>query len=278
MGIRRGGGPATEAWGDPDRGRSWQKVANARKRRKNWPPDGAGAGRTGCLAETGRLRPFAKPTRIPPRNRAASPKTILITVPKTVKTSDNRPNFRMVGAFATHFLFAWRRGAPAWHYPGGNPRPATFLPRPVATGLRRDPTRPLRRPLCRGNPLRGARWRTERQNYGAAAQQKPGMCLKCVPSVPQTWPFCSVDYTTARTSPRGACWRVAEAAPPRRRLFEFGSRRRRYPESRRVCGFRHRRYTPAGCRHRCRKVAPCHLQNARSGCWPDTLWLRGRKA
>jgi hypothetical protein len=39
------------------------------------------------------------------------------------------------------------------------------------------------------------------------------------PKLMQMCLFCSVLYTTARTFPRGACWRVAQAAPPRRRLF-----------------------------------------------------------
>src|ERR1017187_9577055 len=46
---------------------------------------------------------FAKPARIPPRDRAASPKTIPKTVRKTVKTSNNRLNFRMVNAYATPY-------------------------------------------------------------------------------------------------------------------------------------------------------------------------------
>ncbi len=86
------------------------------------------------------------------------------------------------------------------------------------------PRDPCADPLCRENSLRGADWRNERQNYGAAAQRKPGVCHKCAPNVAQTWPFCSVVYTTARTFPRGACWRVAEAAPPREGFFEFVAR------------------------------------------------------
>src|ERR1035441_7557446 len=48
---------------------------------------------------------FLKPARTPPQNRAESPKTIPKTVRKTVETSNKGPNFRMVGAYATPFLF-----------------------------------------------------------------------------------------------------------------------------------------------------------------------------
>src|ERR1039458_8476884 len=65
---------------------------------------------------------FAKPARIPRRKRAESPKTILKTVRRTVKTLNKGPNFRMVDTYATPFLFDWPSGAPAWHYPGGHPR------------------------------------------------------------------------------------------------------------------------------------------------------------
>jgi hypothetical protein len=91
----------------------------------------------------------------------------------------------------------------------------------VAAATPRDPCAD---PLCRENSLRGARWLTERENYGAAAPRKPRVCPKCAANVAQMWRFCSVVYTTARTFPRWACWRVAEAAPPREGFFEFVAR------------------------------------------------------
>ena len=128
--------------------------------------------------------PFAKPARIPPRNRAESPKTIPKTVWKTVKASNNRPSLHMVGAYATPFLCDWRRGAPAR---GGPPPPATFLLKAGGTGLRRDPTRPLRRPLV---PRKLA---TRRRSADLAAELRggsatktggvPQMCHKCGPNV-----------------------------------------------------------------------------------------------
>ena len=84
------------------------------------------------------------------------------------------------------------------------------------------PRDPCADPLCRENSLRGAGWRTERQNYGLAAPRKP----RGIPSLAHvwhtfgaTWRFCSIHYTTARAFPRGACWRVVEAAPPREGYF-----------------------------------------------------------
>src|ERR1019366_876790 len=65
---------------------------------------------------------FAKPARIPRRERAEDPKTIRKTARRTVKTLNKGPNFRMVDTYATPFLFDWPSGAPAWHYPGGHPR------------------------------------------------------------------------------------------------------------------------------------------------------------
>src|ERR1035441_8797068 len=82
--------------------------------------------------------PFAKPARIPRRNRAESPKTIGKTVRRTVKTLNKGPNFRMVDTYATHFLFDWPSCAPAWHYPGGHPR----LVRKPCDCSRNHPRRP----------------------------------------------------------------------------------------------------------------------------------------
>src|ERR1017187_10543508 len=55
---------------------------------------------------------------------------------KPFKTSNNRPNLHMVGAYATPCLCDWRRGAPAR---GGPPPPATFLPKAGRNGA---PPRP----------------------------------------------------------------------------------------------------------------------------------------
>ena len=48
---------------------------------------------------------FAKPARIPRRERAEYPKTILKTARRTVKPLNKGPNFRMVDTYATPFLF-----------------------------------------------------------------------------------------------------------------------------------------------------------------------------
>ena len=64
---------------------------------------------------------FAKPVRIPRRERAENPKTTRKTARRTVKTLNKGPNFRMFGTFATPFLFDWPSCTPAWHYSGGNP-------------------------------------------------------------------------------------------------------------------------------------------------------------
>ena len=109
-------------------------------------------------------------------------------------------------------------------------RPSAFGKRSCQNRAQRDsaatPRDPCADPLCRENSLRGADWRTERENYGAAAQRKPRVCPKCAANVAQTWRFCSVVYTTARTFPRGAGWRVAR---PRHREKAFSSSWRRQP-------------------------------------------------
>ena len=179
---------------------------------------------------------------MPPRNRAEGPKTIPKSVREDVRTSNNRPNLHMVGPYATAVSIRLTQGRTSLALPW---RPSASGKRSCQDPAQRDsaatPRDPCPDPLCRENSPSGADWRTERQNYGAAAQRKPGMCHKCVPNVAQTWRFCSVDYTTGRTLPLGACWRVDEAAPPREGFFEFVARRRRDPESRRVCRFRYRR-------------------------------------
>src|ERR1017187_3900800 len=100
-----------------DGGRKWQMRENGAE---FGPQSDPGDGRAGCLTETRKaaartgttpktgaptIAYSVKPARTPPQNRAESPKTIPKTVRKTVETSNKGPNFRMVGAYATPFLF-----------------------------------------------------------------------------------------------------------------------------------------------------------------------------
>jgi hypothetical protein len=177
-----------------DGGRKWQMVdflqnlAPRRSRRMpRWLSHRNGEA-TACAVTTPRtsaaITHFAKPARIPRRNRAESPKTIPRTVQEIVRKSNNRPNFRMVGAHATRFLFDRPRGAPAWHYPGGHPRSANV---PAKTGRSGTPPRPhetLAPTPCAEKtryaaPIGGLSGRIT----GRQRNENRG----CVPNVPQTW-------------------------------------------------------------------------------------------
>src|ERR1039457_4301945 len=81
---------------------------------------------------------FAKPARIPRRERAEDPKTIPNTARRTVKPLNKGPNFRMVDTYATPFLFHWPSCTPAWHYPGDHPH-LVRKPRPCSRNHARRP-------------------------------------------------------------------------------------------------------------------------------------------
>jgi len=62
-------------------------------------------------------------SRIPRRERAENPKTILKTTRRNVRTLNTSANFRMVDTHATPFLGDRPSGTPAWHNARGRPRP-----------------------------------------------------------------------------------------------------------------------------------------------------------
>ena len=129
--------------------------------------------------------PFAKPARIPPRNRAESPKTIPKTVWKTVKASNNRPSLHMVGAYATAVSSPLTQG-----------RTSLALPwRPSASGnvpakTRRNGTPPRPHETLAPTPC------AEKTRYTAPIGGLSGRITGrqrnenrgCATNVPQVWP------------------------------------------------------------------------------------------
>ena len=117
-------------------------------------------------------------------NVRLGPKTIPKTVRKIVKTSNNRPYFRMVGTYATAVSISTK---PRGHQLGTALAALRLRQRSCQNRAQRDPAAtppdPRADPWCRQTSLRGASWRNERQNYGATAQRKPGVCPKCTPNL-----------------------------------------------------------------------------------------------
>src|ERR1039458_8910534 len=104
---------------------------------------------------------FAKPVRIPRRERAENPKTTRKTARRTVKTLNKGPNFRMFDTYGTPFLFDWPSCTPAWHYPGGSPHlvrkprhcSRNHARRPLASARLRSGTPPTRWSAADSAPL-----------------------------------------------------------------------------------------------------------------------------